>query len=64
MAADIRFIMNTAETDTHILTAERTGNAVANAGTNAIAMKKPKQGVYFVKVKVGSQSAVTRIMVR
>ncbi|OWV20653.1 hypothetical protein B7982_13700 [Fibrobacter sp. UWB2] len=41
-----------------------TGNAVANAGTNAIAMKKPKQGVYFVKVKVGSQSAVTRIMVR
>lgn len=41
-----------------------TGNAVANAGTNAIAMKKPKQGVYFVKVKVGSLSAVTRIMVR
>lgn len=41
-----------------------TGNAVANAGTNAIAMKKPKQGVYFVKVKVGGQSAVTRIMVR
>lgn len=41
-----------------------TGNAVANAGTNAIAMKKPKQGVYFVKAKVGSLSAVTRIMVR
>ena len=41
-----------------------TGKFVANAGTNAIAMKKPKQGVYFVKVKVGSQSAVTRVMVR
>ena len=31
MAADIRFIMNTSETDTHILTAERTGNAFADA---------------------------------
>lgn len=41
-----------------------TGKFVANAGTNAISMKKPKQGVYFVKVKVGSQSAVTRVMVR
>ena len=41
-----------------------TGKFIANAGTNAIAMKKPKQGVYFVKVKVGSQSAVTRVMVR
>ncbi len=40
-----------------------TGKSTANAGTNAIAMKKPKQGVYFVKVKVGSLSAVTRIMV-
>lgn len=40
------------------------GKSIANAGTNAISTKKPKQGVYFVKVKVGSQSAVTRIMVR
>ena len=40
------------------------GKSIANAGTNAISMKKPKQGVYFVKVKVGSLSAVTRIMVR
>ena len=41
-----------------------TGKSTANAGTNAISMKKPKQGVYFVKVKAGSQSAVTRVMVR
>ena len=41
-----------------------TGKSIANAGTNAISMKKPKQGVYFVKVKVGSLSAVTRVMVR
>lgn len=40
------------------------GKSIANAGTNAISMKKPKQGVYFVKVKVGSLSAVTRVMVR
>ena len=41
-----------------------TGKSTANAGTNAISMKKPKQGVYYVKVKVGSLSAVTRVMVR
>ena len=41
-----------------------TGKSTVNAGTNAISMKKPKQGVYFVKVKVGSLSAVTRVMVR
>ena len=41
-----------------------TGKSTANAGTNAISMKKPKQGVYFVKVKAGSQSAITRIVVR
>jgi hypothetical protein len=41
-----------------------TNRAVAREGSNAVSMKKPKQGVYFVKVKVGSQSAVTRIMVR
>ena len=41
-----------------------TGKSTVNAGTNAISMKMPKQGVYFVKVKAGSQSAVTRVMVR
>ena len=41
-----------------------TDRAIAREGTNAISMKKPKQGVYFVKVKVGSLSAVTRVMVR
>ena len=41
-----------------------TGKSTVNAGTNAISMKRPKQGVYFVKVKVGSLSAVTRVMVR
>ena len=41
-----------------------TGKSTVNAGTNAISMKMPKQGVYFVKVKVGSLSAVTRVMVR
>lgn len=41
-----------------------TDRAIAREGSNAISMKKPKQGVYFVKVKVGSQSAVTRVMVR
>ena len=41
-----------------------TNRAIAREGSNAISMKKPKQGVYFVKVKVGSQSAVTRVMVR
>ncbi|SHK88732.1 T9SS type A sorting domain-containing protein [Fibrobacter sp. UWB12] len=41
-----------------------TSGTVAHEGTNSISMKKPKQGVYFVRLKVGSQSAVTRIMVR
>jgi hypothetical protein len=41
-----------------------TNRAVAREGSNAVSMKKPKQGVYFVKVKVGSLSAVTRVMVR
>ena len=41
-----------------------TDRAIAREGSNAIFMKKPKQGVYFVKVKVGSLSAVTRVMVR
>ena len=40
-----------------------TGRAVANDGSNQIAMQKPKQGVYFVRVKVGSQTASTRILV-
>lgn len=37
---------------------------VANAGSNVVSMKKPKLGVYFVRVRVGSQSASKRIMVR
>ncbi len=41
-----------------------TSKSVANEGSNAVSMKKPKQGVYFVRLKVGSQSAVSRIMVR
>ena len=41
-----------------------TDRAIAREGSNAISMKKPKQGVYFVRVKVGSLSAVTRVMVR
>ncbi len=40
------------------------GKAIASEGSNTVSLKKPKQGVYFVKVKVGSQSATTRIMVR
>ena len=41
-----------------------TSGAVAKEGSNVISMKKPKRGVYFVRLKVGSQSAVSRIMVR
>ena len=41
-----------------------TSKSVANEGSNVVSMKKPKQGLYFVRLKVGSQSAVTRIMVR
>ncbi|WP_173473475.1 InlB B-repeat-containing protein [Fibrobacter succinogenes] len=41
-----------------------TSGLVAHEGTNSISMKKPKQGLYFVRLKVGSQSAVSRIMVR
>jgi len=40
-----------------------TGRSVANEGSNVISMQKPKQGVYFVRVKVGSQTASTRILV-
>ncbi len=41
-----------------------TNRGVANAGSNVVSMKKPKQGVYFVRMRVGSQSASKRIMVR
>ena len=41
-----------------------TSGAIAKEGSNVISMKKPKRGVYFVRLKVGSQSAVSRIMVR
>ena len=41
-----------------------TNRGVANAGSNVVSMKKPKLGIYFVRVRVGSQSATTRIMVR
>ena len=37
--------------------------AVASEGSNILSMKKPKQGVYFVRVQVGSQSATKRILV-
>jgi hypothetical protein len=40
-----------------------TGRSIANAGSNVVFMKKPKQGIYFVRTQVGSQSAITRIMV-
>ena len=40
-----------------------TNRGVANAGSNVVSMKKPKQGVYFVRMRVGSQSASKRIMV-
>lgn len=39
------------------------GRSIANAGSNVVSMKKPKQGIYFVRTQVGSQSAITRIMV-
>ena len=41
-----------------------TSGAVAKEGSNAISVKKPKQGVYFVCLKVGSLSATSRILVR
>jgi hypothetical protein len=40
-----------------------TSGAVAKEGSNAISMKKPKQGVYFVRLKVGSQVASARFLV-
>ena len=40
-----------------------TSKSVANEGSNAISMKKPKQGLYFVRLKVGSQTATTRFLV-
>ena len=41
-----------------------TSKAVAQEGSNAVLLKKPKQGVYFVRLKVGSQTATTRFLVR
>ena len=41
-----------------------TGKSIANEGSNVVSMKKPKCGVYFVRMQVGSQSASARIMVR
>ena len=41
-----------------------TGKSIANEGSNVVLMNKPKSGVYFVRVQVGSQSASARIMVR
>ena len=40
-----------------------TSGAVAKEGSNVILMKKPKQGVYFVHLKVGTQTATNRILV-
>ena len=41
-----------------------TKKSVASEGSNVVSMKKPKRGVYFVRVKVASQSASARFMVR
>ena len=41
-----------------------TKKSVASEGSNVVSMKKPKQGVYFVRAQVGSLSATSRIMVR
>ena len=41
-----------------------TSKSIASAGSNVVSMKKPKQGVYFVRAQVGSLSATSRIMVR
>ena len=35
---------------------------VAQKGTNAISMKKPKQGIYFIHLKVGNQTLTSRIL--
>ena len=40
-----------------------TNRGVAHEGSNVLSMKKPKQGIYFVRVRVGSQSATSRILV-
>ena len=41
-----------------------TEKSIANEGSNVVSMKKPKQGVYFVRVKVGNQSVTSRVMIR
>ncbi len=41
-----------------------TSKSIASEGSNVVSMKKPKQGVYFVRAQVGSLSATSRIMVR
>ena len=39
-----------------------TSETVAQKGTNAISMKKPKQGIYFIHLKVGNQTLTSRIL--
>ena len=41
-----------------------TKKSIASEGSNVVSMKKPKRGIYFVRVKVASQSASARFMVR
>ena len=41
-----------------------TSKSIAKEGSNVVLMKKPKSGVYFVCIKVGSQNASMRFMVR
>ncbi len=40
-----------------------TRKSIASEGSNVVSMQKPKQGVYFVRLKVGSQTATSRILV-
>lgn len=41
-----------------------TSKSIVKDGSNVVLMKKPKSGVYFVRLKVGSQSVSMRFMVR
>jgi hypothetical protein len=40
------------------------GQFKAAAGTNQCSLKSPKNGVYFVKIKVGSQQINGKVLVK
>lgn len=40
------------------------GNFTANVGTNSFAMQAPKSGLYYLQVKVGSQSLNRRVTIK